>query len=253
MYEYAYEQFGVLYRCCKVVGTPGECFGGDGDGGADGEETTEAETGTETAAGSDDEEGSGDEIEDADATAGDGKLHVTIQDPSSSVGGSSSTAALLPGATPDAGSDTELIYPEFLEALAAIACFRIPDPYRSCASRLQYFLEQDFLPFVSGHHTTQHATMQHNTAHLMPDTTRDIAACDTPTHETRGTQPLCIMTKLMFVVYVCVGEIEWHLDIGWRMHMPRPLVCSSNCCHASGYRWHHPRHRTGCWHASHAS
>lgn len=41
----------------------------------------------------------------------------------------------------------ELIYPEYLEALAAIASCRYPDPYKALESRLKLFLERDFLPF----------------------------------------------------------------------------------------------------------
>jgi hypothetical protein len=46
------------------------------------------------------------------------------------------------------GAHTELIFPEYLEALAAIALFRYPNPYRSTAERIAAFLEQDVLPHI---------------------------------------------------------------------------------------------------------
>lgn len=42
----------------------------------------------------------------------------------------------------------ELIYPEFLEALAAVSCYRHPDPYSSLSTRLEGFLRHDFVPWV---------------------------------------------------------------------------------------------------------
>jgi hypothetical protein len=44
---------------------------------------------------------------------------------------------------------TELIFPEFLEGLAAVACFRHPDPYSPISERLDYFFEKDFLPMAT--------------------------------------------------------------------------------------------------------
>jgi hypothetical protein len=65
-----------------------------------------------------------------------------------------STAALAGGGAAAAvlhthsADHSEMIYPEFLEALAAIGSFRYPNPYRSAAERIEMFLDIDVLPFV---------------------------------------------------------------------------------------------------------
>jgi hypothetical protein len=46
-------------------------------------------------------------------------------------------------------SNEELIYVEFLEALAAIAAVRFPDPFLNLSVKIQKFLETDLLPFIA--------------------------------------------------------------------------------------------------------
>ena len=48
-----------------------------------------------------------------------------------------------------ATSNTELIFAEFLEALAAIGSVRHPNPYKPLHVRVQQFLERDLLPWTS--------------------------------------------------------------------------------------------------------
>jgi len=48
-----------------------------------------------------------------------------------------------------ATSHTELIFNEFLEALAAIAAIRHPNPYKPLHVRIAHFLERDLLPWIS--------------------------------------------------------------------------------------------------------
>lgn len=43
---------------------------------------------------------------------------------------------------------SELIYTEFLESLAALSCYRIPDPFLSLSQRIAEFLEEVIFPAV---------------------------------------------------------------------------------------------------------
>jgi hypothetical protein len=73
----------------------------------------------------------------------------------------SSASAMESLAATHPGAHTELIFPEYLEALAAIALFRYPNPYRSTAERIAAFLEQDVLPHIPRLlRRTQHAGAQ---------------------------------------------------------------------------------------------
>ena len=57
-----------------------------------------------------------------------------------------------------AQSSREMIYPEYLEALAAIACCRYPNPYKSTAEKIEAFLDSDVLPQIPKLLRRQHST-----------------------------------------------------------------------------------------------
>ncbi len=46
-------------------------------------------------------------------------------------------------------SDSELVYPEFLEALAAISAFKIPQPFLSLSARVTQFLRKTLGPWIA--------------------------------------------------------------------------------------------------------
>jgi hypothetical protein len=52
------------------------------------------------------------------------------------------------GPHPYAYPEAELVYPEFLEALSAVAAFRHPNPYQSAGEKIRQFLEDEFVPWV---------------------------------------------------------------------------------------------------------
>ena len=46
----------------------------------------------------------------------------------------------------DDASESEIVYPEFLEAVCALACYRITDPYRTFYDKVHTFVTQEFIP-----------------------------------------------------------------------------------------------------------
>ena len=42
----------------------------------------------------------------------------------------------------------QMIYPQFLEAFIALACYRFPDPFLSMAQKVQQFLEEVAFPVL---------------------------------------------------------------------------------------------------------
>jgi len=112
------------------------------------EEESDAHDGEPSAAASEAERAPspGAEQTELDASAAAGVDSPSVVDPL--LGISSDALSALTSATGPSTAHTELIFPEYLEALAAIALFRYPNPYRSTAERIALFLEQDVLPHV---------------------------------------------------------------------------------------------------------
>lgn len=51
----------------------------------------------------------------------------------------------LAGGAADSGGDSQLTYSEFIEALAAVAVYRSPDPFVKLAVKLEAFITNDLL------------------------------------------------------------------------------------------------------------
>jgi len=58
------------------------------------------------------------------------------------------TISRMHASATQANSISDLIFPEFLEGIAAITCFRYPDPYASLATKLELFLKNDVIPWA---------------------------------------------------------------------------------------------------------
>ncbi len=92
--------------------------------------------------------GSGDTKTDLDATVNASQSGTAAASAASGGGGSGSgggSKSLDPDASVD---EIELIYPEFLEALVALATFKYPNPYLPLVQRLENFLTRDFVPIL---------------------------------------------------------------------------------------------------------